>query len=184
MATSYLPYNPAQSLLLPPSPEEWLPEGHLAYFISDTVDALDLSAFHARYANGGPRNQPFHPAMMVKVLGDETPGTDISGQTLTAAVAVTQPGVVLGTAAYMSPEQARGRTVDRRADIWAFGVVLWEMLTGHKLFEGETVTDVLAAVLTPTGDMVTMSFFVGPMVLLYLLGVGLAYFATPRGSRS
>ena len=57
-------------------------------------------------------------------------------------------GVILGTAAYMSPEQARGRPVDRRADIWAFGVVLWEMLTGRKLFEGETVSDVLAAVLT------------------------------------
>ena len=48
--------------------QEWLPEGHLAYYISDTVDALDLSAFHARYGGGGPRNQPFHPAMMVKVL--------------------------------------------------------------------------------------------------------------------
>ena len=68
MNTSYIPYVPEQSFLLPPSLQEWLPQGHLAYFISDTVDALDLSAFHARYANGGPRNQPFHPAMMVKVL--------------------------------------------------------------------------------------------------------------------
>jgi transposase len=68
MTTSYLPYAPGQSLLLPSALEDWLPEGHLAYFISDTVDALDLSAFHARYAKGGPRNQPFHPAMMVKVL--------------------------------------------------------------------------------------------------------------------
>jgi transposase len=68
MTTSYLPYAPGQSLLLPPALEDWLPEGHLTYFISDTVDALDLSAFHARYAKGGPRNQPFHPAMMVKVL--------------------------------------------------------------------------------------------------------------------
>ncbi len=68
MATSYLPYQPGQSHLLPPSAEDWLPEGHLAYFIADTVELLDLSAFHARYANGGPRNQPFHPAMMVKVL--------------------------------------------------------------------------------------------------------------------
>jgi transposase len=47
---------------------EWLLEGHLAYFINDTVDSLNLQAFHARYAAGGPRNQPFHPAMMVKVL--------------------------------------------------------------------------------------------------------------------
>ena len=48
--------------------QEWLPQGHLAYFISDTVDSLNLSAFHARYAGGGSRNQPFHPSMMVKVL--------------------------------------------------------------------------------------------------------------------
>ena len=45
-----------------------MPEGHLAYFISDSVDVLDLSQFHARYEAGGPRNQPFYPAMMVKVL--------------------------------------------------------------------------------------------------------------------
>ncbi len=68
MPTSYLPYQPGQQFLLPPSPQEWLPEGHLAYYISDTVDQLDLSAFHARYAKEGARNQPFHPAMMVKVL--------------------------------------------------------------------------------------------------------------------
>lgn len=68
MPASYLPYEPDQDFLLPPSLSEWLPEGHLAYFISDTVDALDLSAFHGRYEKNGPRNQPFHPAMMVKVL--------------------------------------------------------------------------------------------------------------------
>lgn len=68
MTTSYLPYEPQQQMLLPHALQDWLPEGHLAYYISDTVDALDLGAFHARYAGGGPRNQPFHPAMMVKVL--------------------------------------------------------------------------------------------------------------------
>ena len=68
MTTSYLPYDPRQQMLLPHALQDWLPEGHLAYFISDTVDALDLSAFHARYAAGGSRNQPFNPAMMVKVL--------------------------------------------------------------------------------------------------------------------
>jgi transposase len=65
---SYLPYEPLQQMLLPEALQDWLPEGHLAYFISDAVDGLDLEAFHARYASGGPRNQPFHPAMMVKVL--------------------------------------------------------------------------------------------------------------------
>lgn len=68
MTTSYIKYAPDQDLLLPQSLQEWLPQGHLAYFISDTVDQFDLSAFHDRYAGGGPRNQPFHPAMMVKVL--------------------------------------------------------------------------------------------------------------------
>jgi Tol biopolymer transport system component len=65
----------------------------------------------------------------------------------------TAAGVILGTAAYMSPEQAAGVAADRRADIWAFGVVLWEMLTGHKLFEGETVSHVLASVLKDEIDV-------------------------------
>ncbi|BDT65874.1 IS1182 family transposase ISKpn6 [Comamonadaceae bacterium OS-1] len=68
MSTSYVAYHPEQQQLLPPALQDWLPQGHLAYFISDTVDNLDLSVFHARYASGGPRNQPLHPAMMVKVL--------------------------------------------------------------------------------------------------------------------
>jgi transposase len=68
MTTSYLPYAPQQQMLLPHALQEWLPEGHLVYYISDSIDSLDLSAFHARYAGGGSRNQPFHPSMMVKVL--------------------------------------------------------------------------------------------------------------------
>ena len=68
MPTSYRPYEPDQVMLLPAAPQDWLPQGHLAYFISDTVDALDLKAFYVRYEGGGSRNQPFHPAMMVKVL--------------------------------------------------------------------------------------------------------------------
>jgi len=75
----------------------------------------------------------------------------VSGMpTLTAAM--TQAGMVLGTAAYMSPEQARGLAVDRRTDIWAFGVVFFEMLTGRRLFEGETVTDTLAGILKTDPD--------------------------------
>ena len=59
---------------------------------------------------------------------------------------MTQMGMILGTAAYMAPEQARGSAVDKRADIWAFGVVLYEMLTGRRAFEGDDVSDTLAAV--------------------------------------
>jgi transposase len=68
MAANYLPYEPQQMLLLPEALQDWLPEGHLAHFISDAIDGLDLGAFHTRYDKDGPRNQPFHPAMMVKVL--------------------------------------------------------------------------------------------------------------------
>src|SRR5262249_51477578 len=63
------------------------------------------------------------------------------------SLAATQAGGILGTAAYMSPEQARGKEADKRSDIWAFGVVLYELLTGKRLFEGETISDVLAGVL-------------------------------------
>ena len=64
MTASYLPDEPQQQMLLPHALQEWLPEGHLAYYISDTIDSLDLSAFHARYAKGGPGNQPFHTAII------------------------------------------------------------------------------------------------------------------------
>ena len=65
----------------------------------------------------------------------------------TMAIAATNAGMILGTAAYMAPEQARGKPVDKRADIWAFGVVLYEMLTGRRAFEGEDVSSILAAVI-------------------------------------
>ena len=65
---------------------------------------------------------------------------------------MTMQGTILGTAAYMAPEQARGQVVDRRADIWAFGCVLYEMLTGRRLFDGASATDVLAAVLKSDPD--------------------------------
>ncbi|MCL4819642.1 MAG: serine/threonine-protein kinase [Vicinamibacteria bacterium] len=77
---------------------------------------------------------------------------DLSQSPTLATAAGTQAGLILGTAAYMSPEQARGKAVDKRADIWAFGVVLWEMLTGRQLFAGDTVSDILATVLTREPD--------------------------------
>jgi Tol biopolymer transport system component len=66
---------------------------------------------------------------------------------------MTHPGVLLGTAAYMSPEQAKGKTVDKRTDIWAFGCVLYECLTGKRAFEGETVTETLAVILKAEPDL-------------------------------
>ena len=65
---------------------------------------------------------------------------------------MTEAGMIMGTAAFMSPEQARGKPVDRRADIWSFGVVLFEMLSGTRLFAGETVSDTLASVLKTDPD--------------------------------
>src|SRR5687767_327878 len=76
--------------------------------------------------------------------------------------AMTAMGLILGTAAYMSPEQARGKPVDKRADIWAFGVVLYEMLSGRMLFQGETVSDVLAAVLRADIDLAKLPASVPP----------------------
>ena len=89
---------------------------------------------------------------LAKVWQGESPELNTSlSPTLTQHA--TALGVILGTAAYMSPEQARGKPVDRRADIWAFGVVLWEILTGCGLFGGDTVTDVLASVLREPLDL-------------------------------
>ena len=68
MGTNYRPYEPDQPFLFPPSLRDWLPENHLAYFISDTLDQLDLSALHQPYQGDGRRNQPYHPTMLVKVL--------------------------------------------------------------------------------------------------------------------
>src|SRR5262249_38275039 len=70
----------------------------------------------------------------------------------TLTLAATRPGVMWGTAAYMAPEQAKGRAADKRSDIWAFGCVLYEILTGKRAFEGEEITDTLAAVLRAEPD--------------------------------
>jgi serine/threonine protein kinase len=83
---------------------------------------------------------------LAKAMEAEAAATDMS-QSPTLSLAATKAGIILGTAAYMAPEQARGSVVDKRCDIWSFGVVLFEMLTGRQLFAGETVSDTLAAVL-------------------------------------
>ncbi len=91
---------------------------------------------------------------LAKALGAEPgPSPSDTAQTMTVAqTAQTVKGMIMGTAAYMSPEQARGKAVDRRTDIWAFGCVLYEMLAGRRAFAGDTVTDTLATVLQGEPD--------------------------------
>ncbi len=88
---------------------------------------------------------------LAKALTGETPAADPSASPTLSHLA-TQAGIILGTASYMAPEQAKGKPVDRRADIWAFGCVLYEMLSGRKPFDGETITDILAAVVRAEPD--------------------------------
>ena len=82
----------------------------------------------------------------------------------TLSVHATQGGIILGTAAYMSPEQARGKPVDKRADIWAFGAVLFEMLTGQRAFKGDDISEVIASVLRDTPDVQTLPDATPPAV--------------------
>jgi serine/threonine protein kinase len=84
---------------------------------------------------------------LAKAMGEDLSNSTNLANSPTFTAHATQLGVILGTAAYMAPEQARGKAVDRRADIWAFGAVLFEMLTGRQAFAGNEITDVLASVL-------------------------------------
>jgi serine/threonine-protein kinase len=87
---------------------------------------------------------------LAKISSNETPSDDLSHSP--TMIKGTQAGMILGTAAYMSPEQAKGKIVDKRADIWAFGCLLFEMLSGKQSFSGETLTDTLAAVVRAEPD--------------------------------
>jgi eukaryotic-like serine/threonine-protein kinase len=89
---------------------------------------------------------------LAKAVDADAARRDPSGTAALTSPAITEAGIILGTAAYMSPEQARGQNVDKRTDIWAFGVVMLEMLTGRRTFDGGTVSDTLAAVLTSDPD--------------------------------
>jgi serine/threonine protein kinase len=90
---------------------------------------------------------------LAKVLSpQDSSATTDPANSPTVTTLATRPGMLLGTAAYMSPEQAKGQPVDRRCDIWAFGCVLFEMFSGRKTFEGETISEVLAAVITKEPD--------------------------------
>jgi serine/threonine protein kinase/Tol biopolymer transport system component len=102
-------------------------------------------------ADGTVKVLDFGLAKALSSAGSSGAAADaMNSPTLTARA--TQMGMILGTAAYMAPEQARGRAVDRRADIWAFGVVLYEMLTGQRAFPGDDISDVMASVLKTEPD--------------------------------
>jgi len=116
-----------------------------------------------------PANIKVTPDGTVKVLDfglAKTVGTPASTaeDSPTLTMTAMQAGVIMGTAGYMSPEQARGKPVDKRADIWAFGVVLYELLIGNPLFHGETVSDVLAAVLKTEPDLTRAPARVRPLL--------------------
>jgi serine/threonine protein kinase len=125
---------------------------------------VGLSAAHEQsivHRDLKPANIKITPDGSLKILdfglaralaGDSEDVTDIlNSPTITAAM--TRAGTILGTAAYMSPEQARGEPVDQRSDLWSFGVILFEMLTGDRVFAGDTVSDTLAAVLRADIDL-------------------------------
>ena len=125
-----------------------------------------------------PANVKVRPDGTVKVLDfglakalEPTSGTPIdatASPTITSPAMMTGVGTLLGTAAYMSPEQARGKAVDRRSDIWAFGAVLYEMLSGKRAFVGDDVSDVMASVLAREPDWTLLPHGLSPVLGTFL----------------
>ncbi len=143
-------------------PKGPLPVDEVLKIAEQIADALD--AAHEKgitHRDLKPANIKIKPDGTVKVLDfglaklgqSATPGSGNPETSPTLTMHATEVGMILGTAGYMSPEQARGKHVDRRADIWAFGVVLYELLTGKKLFTGEEVVDILAAIVKSEPDI-------------------------------
>jgi serine/threonine-protein kinase len=146
--------------------EEVLPIAHqiaeaLEYAHERGVIHRDLKPANIKVTRDG-RVKVLDFGLAKAMSNDTVPADPHSSPTLT--MRATLAGVILGTAGYMSPEQARGQDVDRRADIWAFGVVLYQMLTGRQLFAGLTISDTLAAVLKTEPDLSPIPDQVRPIV--------------------
>jgi Tol biopolymer transport system component len=152
------------------SPTGQLPLDEALHIARQITDALDYA--HEKgvvHRDLKPGNIKIKPDGVVKVLDfglakmAPTPGTPTEDSP-TLSMAATQAGVILGTAAYMAPEQARGKAVDKRADIWAFGVLLHELLTGKRPFQGEDVTEILASVVKEQPDLGRVPAQVRPLI--------------------
>jgi len=148
-----------------PTLSERIKEGALALEEALNIAKQIAEALESAHEQGvihrdlKPANVKVKEDGMVKVLdfglAKALEGSDSEedmGNSPTLSMAATKAGIILGTAAYMSPEQARGQKADKRSDVWSFGVVLFEMLTGRRLFNGDTISDVLAAVLRAETD--------------------------------
>ena len=151
--------------------EEALP---IAKQIADALEAAheqgiihrDLKPANIKVrADGTVKVLDFGLAKAMEPVAGSSPSLSMSP---TLSNHATQAGIILGTAAYMSPEQAAGKPVDKRSDVWSFGVVVLEMLTGHPVFTGETVSHVLASVLKSDPDWTTLPATVPPRVITVL----------------
>src|SRR3984893_13579647 len=139
----------------------------IARQIADALEAAHEKGITHRDLK--PGNIKIKPDGAVKVLdfglAKVTRPASSGENSPTLTMGMTQAGMILGTAAYMAPEQARGKeSVDKRADIWAFGVVLYELLTGKRLFEGEDVSDTLASVIKEQPNLDEVPQLVRPLL--------------------
>jgi len=155
------------------SPKGPLPVETVLDYAKQMAEALD--AAHEKgitHRDLKPGNLKITPEGKLKVLDfglakvNSTSRADVSNENSpTLTIGMTEAGMILGTAAYMAPEQAKGKIVDKRADIWAFGVVLYELSTGKRLFKGEDVSDTLASVLKDQPDFDAVPARLRPLLM-------------------